>query len=237
MHPFTGLALLLPTALLALRLHDLSGLLALLALPLALLLSRPQGLQRWRQWGVVLLPLALGLLLVHGHWLDSWQGRSVENRDAALLLAARLWLRVAIVLAGALLWLSTTTPERLVRALLASPLPPAAAYLLASPMLLAEQLKARLAAIAQAQAARGVDLQASWFRRWRSLLPLAMPLIVWTLSDVGERAAALDARAFRHGPRRTTLDAPLAARWEQLVRVVALFGAIVIAASDGLDSF
>jgi energy-coupling factor transport system permease protein len=231
MHPFTGLALLLPAVLLAWRIDSPSGMLAMLALPLAVLSFRPQGRQRLRQWFGVLMPLALGLLLVHGRWLDSWPDGAAGDRGAALLLAARLWLRVAFVLACALLWLSSTPPERLVRALLASRLPPGAAYLLASPLLLAEQLKARLAAIAQAQAARGVDVGAPWFRRWRSLLALAMPLLVWTLSDVGERAAALDARAFRSRTRRTTLDAPRISLRDRSLMLLALTGAAVIAAS------
>ncbi len=239
MHPFTGLALMLPASLLALRLGSPSSLLVLLSLPLVWMLSRPQGLKHFRQWCAVLLPLALGLLLVHGHWLDGWPatwGGSVQhvvsdNRIEALLPMARLWLRVAIVLAFAIVWLSTTTPERLMRALFASRLPPGAAYLLASPLLLVEQLKARLAAVSQAQAARGVDVHAAWFKRWRSLLALAVPLVVWTLSDVGERAAALDSRAFRSRARRTTLDAPVAAEWERALMAFALTSALLIAGS------
>ena len=239
MHPFTGLALMLPASLLALRLASPDRLLVLLAVPLLLLLSRPQGGTRFRQWCAVLLPLALGLLLVHGRWLDGWLGfwissaqeMTTENRIQALLPAARLCLRVAIVLACALLWLSTTTPERLMRALFASHLPPGAAYLLASPLLLVEQLKARLAAVSQAQAVRGVDVHASWFKRWRSVLALTVPLVVWTLSDVGERAAALDSRAFRSRARRTTLDAPFAAPWERALMAFAALSTLLIVGS------
>jgi len=235
MHPFTGLTLMLPASLLALRLVSPNGLLVLLAVPLLLLVSRPQGWTRFRQWCAVLLPLALGLLLVHGRWLDGWvsgaQEAATEIRIEALLPAARLWLRIAIVLACALLWLSTTTPERLMRALFASRLPPGAAYLLASPLLLVEQLKARLAAVSQAQAARGVDVNAAWFKRWRSVLALTVPLVVWTLSDVGERAAALDSRAFRSRARRTTLDAPVAALWERALIVFSVLSTVLIAGS------
>lgn len=239
MHPFTGLALMLPVSLLALRLANPNSLLALLALPLVLLLWQPQGVKRLRQWSAVLLPLALGLLLVHGRWMDGlpgiWGGDvlgiTTDSRVESLSAAARLWLRVAIVLACALLWLSTTTPDRLMRALFASRLPAGAVYLLASPLLLVEQLKARLAAVAQAQAARGVDVHAAWFKRWRSVLALTVPLVVWTLSDVGERAAALDSRAFRSRAQRTTLDAPLVAAWERALMVCALMSTLLIAGS------
>ena len=239
MHPFTGLALMLPASLLALRLVNPYSLLALLALPLVMMLLQPQRGKRFRQWSAVLLPLALGLLLVHGRWLDevlgSWAGAkqaiTAEQRFESLLLAARLWLRVAIVLACAILWLSTTTTDRLMRALFASRLPAGAAYLLASPLLLIEQQKARFAAVVQAQAARGVDVHASWFKRWRSLLVLTVPLVVWTLSDVGDRAAALDSRAFRSRARRTTLDAPVAAAWERALMVMTALCTFLIAGS------
>ena len=231
MHPFTGLALLLPVSLLSMRINALSGLLGLLTISLLLLLSRPQGWARFRHCCLVLTPLAIGLLLVHGQWIDEWSGHVVANREAALLLALRLWLRVAIVLAGAMLWLSTAPPERLTRALLASRLPPGVAYLLASPILLVEQLKARLFAIAEAQATRGVDMHAPWFKRWRNVLTLSLPLVIWTLSDVNERAAALDARAFRSRARRTTLNAPPLASWERPLRALALLGALLIGAS------
>ncbi|MCP9757963.1 energy-coupling factor transporter transmembrane protein EcfT [Aquitalea sp. S1-19] len=231
MHPFTGLALLLPLGLLAMRI-DLPSLLAVaLALLLVALGMRPLGGARLRQWALVLLPLALGLTLVHGRYLDSWLGQVVDNRQAALLAALRLWLRVAIVLAAALLWLSSITTASLTRALFASRLPPGVAYLLASPLLLSEQLKARLAAVSEAQAARGVDVAAPFFRRWRSLLALAAPLVVWTLSDVGERAAALDARAFRSRLRRTTLDAPQPAIWERWLWYGCVLLALVLAGS------
>jgi Zn-dependent protease len=62
-------------------------------------------------------------------------------------------------------------------------------------------------------------------------LVLTVPLVVWTLSDVGERAAALDSRAFRSRARRTTLDAPVAATWERALMVLAALGSLLIAGS------
>ena len=231
MHPFTGLALLLPVSLLSMRINALSGLLGLLAVCLLLLLSRPKGWRRLRHCCLMLAPLAIGLLLVHGRWIDEWSGHVVANREAALRLALRLWLRVAIAFAGTMLWLSTAPPERLTPALLASRLPPGVAYLLASPILLVEQLKVRLFAISEAQATRGMDMHAPRFKRWRNVLTLSLPLVIWTLSDVNERAAALDARAFRSRSRRTTLNAPPIASWERPLRALALLGALLIGAS------
>ena len=233
MHPLTGFALLLLAVVLAARLDDVGALLVLLGVSLALMLSTPHRSRRVRQWLLVLVPLAVGLVLVHGRWIAVLLGMEVRDHGNTFEPMARLWLRIAITLAFAQWWLSTTSPEQIVRALLASRLPPGAAYLLASPLLLAEQLKARLAAISEAQAARGVDVQAPWHKRWRILLALALPLLLWTLSEVGDRAAALEARAFRSRARRTTLDAPLAAAWERVVIGMALVAALLIMGSFG----
>lgn len=231
MHPSTGFTLLLLAAVLSLRLDSLEALALLLGVGLTLSWSTPHRLQRFRQWCVVLVPLAVGLLLVQGRWGWDALGSGLASTGDGWTPVARLWLRVATVLAFAQWWLSTTSPEQIVRALLASRLPPGAAYLLASPLLLAEQLRARLATVSQAQAARGVDIRAPWYQRWRFVLALAVPLMLWTLSEVGERAAALEARAFRSRARRTTLDAPVAATWERLTMGLALLAALLIAGS------
>lgn len=230
MHPFTGLALLIPLVMLALRLSSpwaLAG--VLLTLLLWLSVKCVGGASRLRQWALILVPLALGLLLVHGHWLRN--DLPPEARMAALQPALCLWLRLGILLAATLYWLSSITLEQLLRALFASPLPSGLAYLLASPLLLKEQLAQRLSAISEAQRARGVDLQASWWQRWYHIMILAGPLIVWTLADVAERAAALESRAFRLQPRRTTLDAPQFSGHEHRVLLLALLATLLIAGS------
>lgn len=231
MHPSTGFTLLLLAAVLSLRLDSQGALALLLGVGLTLSLFTPHRLRRLRQWCLVLLPLAVGLLLVQGRWGWDALGSGLASTGDGWTPVARLWLRVATVLAFAQWWLSTTSPERIVRALLASRLPPGAAYLLASPLLLAEQLRARLATVSQAQAARGVDIRAPWYQRWRFVLALTVPLMLWTLSEVGERAAALEARAFRSRARRTTLDAPVAATWERLTMGLALLAALLVAGS------
>jgi energy-coupling factor transport system permease protein len=56
--------------------------------------------------------------------------------------------------------------------------------------------------------------------RLRALGPLAGPLIVSLVSETGERALALDARAFSPGRRRTALDPIPDPRGERALRLV-----------------
>nr|MBP8221244.1 hypothetical protein [Aeromonadaceae bacterium] len=129
MHPFCGLALLIPTGLLALRLSSLWALAGvLITLLLWLAVTCAERSSRLRQWALMLVPLALGLLLVHGHWLRT--DLPLETRLEALQPALCLWLRLGIVLAATLYWLASIRLEQLVLALFASRLPPGAAYLL-----------------------------------------------------------------------------------------------------------
>ncbi len=232
MHPFTGFALLPPLLLLTLRLADAWSLAALLGVLLVLVWAGGERRVRLRRWALLMLPLAAGLWLVHGRYLDSLLfGADVADRPQRLYAAALLWLRVGCLLAGAQVALRLAPPARLTRALFASRLPPSVAYLLASPLLLSAQLRRRLAEVAEAQRARGVDPAAPWYRRARALFALAGPLVVWTLSDVGERANALDARAFRATARRTTLDAPVFTARDRALLAAALAACLLVAGS------
>ncbi|NDV13501.1 energy-coupling factor transporter transmembrane component T family protein [Crenobacter caeni] len=232
MHPFTGFALLPPLLLLTLRLTDARALAALLVVLLVLVWMGGEHRVRLRRWALLMLPLAAGLWLVHGRYLDSLVfGADVADRPQRLYAAALLWLRVGCLLAGAQVALRLAPPARLTRALFASRLPPSVAYLLASPLLLSVQLRRRLAEVTEAQRARGVDPAAPWPQRARTLIALAGPLVVWTLSDVGERANALDARAFRSVPCRTTLDAPAFTARDRALLAAALAAFVLVAGS------
>lgn len=232
MHPFTGFALLPPLLLLTLRLADAWALAALLGVLLVLVWMGGERRVRLRRWALLMLPLAAGLWLVHGRYLDSLLfGADVADRPQRLYAAASLWLRIGCLLAGAQVALRLAPPARLTRALFASRLPPSVAYLLASPLLLSAQLRRRLAEVTEAQRARGVDPAAPWHQRARALFALAGPLVVWTLSDVGERANALDARAFRATARRTTLDAPVFTACDRALLAAALAAFLLVAGS------
>jgi energy-coupling factor transport system permease protein len=69
------------------------------------------------------------------------------------------------------------------RALFASRLPPGVAYLFAGPLLVVEQLKRQLAIIHEAQRARGVPLDESWYQRLRAMPALIVPLTHNALND------------------------------------------------------
>ena len=218
MHPFTYLTLWLTISVNAMLLPLGWPLTALSLAVLLTLLVWPASRHRWRYLFWFLLPMGFGLWLVHGGWLTQWFGQHaappVERQHAALAL----WLRLLVIFGAAQLWMQAVPLPRLMRALFASRLPAGAAYLLASPLLLSEQLSQQLAAIREAQLARGVRLDGNFIQRSRALVAMLWPLVNSALSSLTVRSAALESRAFHAAARRTTLWAPADTRQQVLFR-------------------
>lgn len=206
MHPFTSLTLWAVVVVTSFVL-PLPWLAGLAGLTCTALLAWPVSRSRWRVVAALVVPLAVSLWLVHGGVVSQWLGGLVGDADTRVRVAA-LWLRLLAIVAAAQIWLAAVPTSRFVRALFASHLPPGLCCLLAGPLLLTEQLRDQLRLIREAQIARGVPLDGSALDRLRSLPALIMPLLTSALQDMTTRSAALDARAFRAAPRRTTLWAP-----------------------------
>ena len=127
----------------------------LCAVPLLMLAVRPGARRRLKAVLWMMGSLGLGLWLVHGGVLSAWiaGGTSVPGRGA---WAFSLWMRILAVVSSGQLWLEAVTVPRLVESLLFGPIPVRFGYLIASPLLLAEQIKLRWGQIREAQLARGI---------------------------------------------------------------------------------
>jgi energy-coupling factor transport system permease protein len=86
----------------------------------------------------------------------------------------------------------------------------------------------RAGEIMDAQRARGMDTEGRIWRRARAVVPLAGPLVIGALTEVEERAMALEARAFSAPGRLTLLRVPSdgavdrAGRWLALLALAAV---------------
>jgi energy-coupling factor transport system permease protein len=125
------------------------------------------------------------------------------------------------MLSGSLLFVTTTHPSKLLRALDAAQCPPALSFLLASPLLLIGEFTARATAISHAQQARGMRVD-NPLSRLRAVTVLIVPLITLALADASERSQVLTARGFRALPRRTVLVAPADSILERRLRFLFL---------------
>ncbi len=96
----------------------------------------------------------------------------------------------------------------------------------------------RANAIIAAQRARGLDTQASAWKRIRGLVPIVGPVIMGAIGQVEERTMALEARGFTRPGRRTLLWTPDDSSRQRLARWIIVLGvlALGVARATGLLS-
>jgi energy-coupling factor transport system permease protein len=156
---------------------------------------------------VIVVPLCLSLLLLHGLFFP--EGRTVlaewglarvtaEGLEFAVDLASRTSACVLVLL----LFSFTVNVPDLVTALEARRIPPQFGFVLASTLTLVPAIAARLDRIRQAQESRGLLLRGGPVSRLGALRLQMVPLVMGLIDDAGIRAQALEARGFGGpGPR------------------------------------
>lgn len=196
-HPFTPFVVAFAVALLALLLPGPVGPLALyVVVALALLLS---GHRRAVRRGIlVCLVPWLFLALLHGVMGDAAGPR------VALAQAGRLGAVVTATIA----LVESFDPSRFLDAVAARGWSFHAGYLFVATLQAVPRLGARARTIVEAQRARGLRRDGSPLRRARAVVPLALPLLLGAVSELDERAMALETRGVERVGRRTPLAVP-----------------------------
>jgi energy-coupling factor transporter transmembrane protein EcfT len=194
------------------RLNPTSRLcLALAAVGLALAWSGPValGIAAGSAVGAVLWGrarrLALALLALVPVTVSSLAVNAFFPAGGGLGAAVSALARLVAVTSALTLLFATTPAADLVADLEARGLGRRAAYVLGSALSAVPRARERAAAVVEAQRARGLDTEGSWWRRLRGIGPLVGPLVWGSLAEVEERALALEVRAFTAPGRRTLL--------------------------------
>lgn len=144
---------------------------------------------------------------------------TLEGADFAGQVIVRLFvLAAALALFGL-----ATEPRAFVVDLERRGLPPRLAFAAAATLEAIPLMVERAVAIQAAQRARGLDTEGSFLARVRGVMPLVVPVIVSSLTEVEERSLALEVRAFGRPGRRQLLwwlsDSPRqrVVRWALLI--------------------
>lgn len=173
----------------------------------------------WR----VALPFAISLFLIQGFL---WPGGTpvvdlgiVSLKREGLLFAFASIGRILIVVSAFLWFTLTTRPDLLMTALYQRGMPANLSYIIVATIQIIPRFQARANTILDAQRARGLETSGNLIQRARGVVPLVVPLILGSLVDVEERALAIEARAFSHPVRKTSLEEIQDPRWEGRVRL------------------
>ena len=172
----------------------------------ALLLLWKKSRKRVKAVLMMTLPLAFGFWLIHGGVFASWVNPGCETvLSGRGTWAFGLWLKIFSIVTASQLWMERVPPPALIRSLFAGSMPVSWTFLLAGPLLLAEQVRSRTVQIREAQLARGVAVAGCFRERVSALTSLIFPLILGLLNDLPARSAALDQKAFKLYSYRNSL--------------------------------
>lgn len=207
-NPLTRLALVAAVAAM-LPLWSAPVLLAALAAVLAGAAALGFGRLLARRLVLLLAPLALALAVVHGLLIA--RGPMADCGPLAcypegLAHAALVFARLALLLGICLVFVMTTRPSDLARALDGAGVPPSVSYLLTAPLALVETVKEEARQIRDSLQLRGLSTRDGLRVRVRILAAMVNPLVRNMITEAPVRAEVLEMRGFRAFPRRGLID-------------------------------
>jgi energy-coupling factor transport system permease protein len=153
-----------------------------------------------------------------------------------LEFAAQTVVRLFAISTSIGLFILTTDPRAFVLDLERRGVPPRAAFVAVATIEAVPTLVDRAVVIGESQRARGMDTEGSLRARLRGLLPMVVPVVLTSLTDVEERSLALETRAFSRPGRRHLLWAMPDTAWERALRwlLAAAFVGLVALRISGL---
>lgn len=158
---------------------------------------------------LLMAPVALALFVVHGMLIE--RGVPVEWGPVALYpdglsYALLVFSRLALLLAVCLIFIMTTRPSDLARALDAAGLPPSVSYLLTAPLTLVQAVADEARMVRDSLQMRGFSPRGRLRDRAHVLAAMVAPLVRNLVTEAPMRAEILEMRGFRALPRRSVLD-------------------------------
>ena len=165
-----------------------------------------QSFQRvFRLVVALIVPVLLFLSFVHGflnpknetilYSMTLW-GITAELGKEGLLITYNLVSKLCLILPAVFLFVNTTSQERLMPNLIKKGVSPSVSYLFLATLNVLPFMREKMETIKIAQQTRGISMEGNLITRTRAFLPLLMPLILSSLTDIQSRGVTLEVRSF-----------------------------------------
>lgn len=186
--------------------------------------------ETYQALGRIMLPLLLFMIPIHGFLYPEnktalFDAYGLTMYQEGLIFALTTLAKLTVVLLASLLFVFSTHPADFITALSHAGKSPSLAYLLGSPLLLLAGMRERIEIIQAAQRARGLQTEGNVFRRFYSLAPLILPLVIGAIVEVEQRSIALEVRGFKSTSGKTSLRLLADSTWQRLARWLMLAAA------------
>ena len=221
--PLTRLVIALGTVVAALLLSGVICLLLLVLMAVVLPATLAGELRAVLRRSLLLaLPLALSVVVVNLLFAPG-------SLEEAALLASEVVLRVLTMAGAAVLFYGTTRPGPLVASLQHHGVPARATFVIYNGVAMIPRLAERAREVTDAQRARGLDTEGSWFRRGRGVVAVAAPTVLGAIGEVETRTLALETRGFTRPGRATVLHIPADSATQRATRWGVVAGIVLLA--------
>jgi len=151
-----------------------------------------------------------------------WNWRFLTLTVGGLDKALNITATIGVFLTALLLVFETTNITNLMVSLQRTGMPNAAAYVFLASLQMIPEMNKRSKVIMQAQRARGIETEGNMLVRIKAFLPTLSPLIISSITDIGDKAATLEARAFSSTIPNTYYRQLKANKFDKILPVIIL---------------
>lgn len=144
----------------------------------------------------------------------------VSFYQEGLLYAAKLCLRILVIICAFAVLILTTKPSDLVESLIKKGMSPRIGYVLLSVLQIIPQMSSTMGTITDAQRSRGMETEGNLLVRIKAFFPLIGPVVMNSLTNTRERSMALEVRAFNSTHQRTYINQEKIYGFNKVIRVV-----------------
>jgi energy-coupling factor transporter transmembrane protein EcfT len=151
-----------------------------------------------------------------------WEFSILKIKLEAITFSYLLGGRILVMISSLLFFLLTTNPSHIMNSLISMGFPPTLSFIILSTLNIFPYMQSKANSILDAQKSRGLEVDGNIFTKIKSIIPLITPLLFSLISDVEQRALALEARAFSSPKQKTSILEIKDSLLQKIIRIIIL---------------
>jgi energy-coupling factor transporter transmembrane protein EcfT len=157
-----------------------------------------------------------------------WEFSILKIRLEAITFSYLLGGRILVMISSLLFFLLTTNPGHIMNSLISVGFPPTLSFIILSTLNIFPYMQSKANSILDAQKSRGLEVEGNILVKIKSIIPLIAPLLFGSISDVEQRALALEARAFSTPGLKTSILKIKDSLLQRIFRIIVLIFCLLL---------